>query len=557
MISYIVNNFTSREKIKLSLLIVLLVVVAALEFLGIGAFSELLRPNSDSALILSEMGLSLEGQSPKVVLGILMALALVFKSLLSIIASKYQAFMVYDHMTILTLKLFKKYSIDALFNKANLDRNDATRTIIREPRFMAGGLLAPFMNILSELIVLVAIIFLLGATSLLGSVYGLVVGVVIVLTGLYFRKSLKVIGRNIQVAEGGRLRDVRYAISGSKDLYVNSMLPHLLGVYSGNVSILAKGLALQTYFRAIPRLVLESSGFIVIGSGSAYLYLTGVPAEEIISETVILVVIFLRMLPSFNRILINFQALSANKAILDLINDEMSEIRSTPALYESRIFDSSFVSEAQDCSMNIEVQNLTFGYDEPLIEDLSCRFQPKSLTVISGESGVGKSTLIDIILGLKSPESGIMLLNGVEVQKIDPLLHRIAYVPQTPLIFDESLYRNITLLDDVNSTVCEDRLKKAIQCACLEDIITPENWHTRVGEAGEFLSGGQSQRLALARAIYSKCSLIILDEITSALDIKTETKLIDNLKIIAKNATVICISHSQKVVERADNIVSL
>lgn len=557
MLDYIANNFTRREKIKLCLLIALLVVVAGLEFVGIGAFAELLSPDSGADGTLIDMGIVIEGESPKVVLGILMALALLFKSLLSIISSKYQAFIVYDHMAILTQQLFKKYSIDALFNKANLDRNDATRTILREPRFMAGGLLAPFMNILSELVVLAAIVLLLGTTSLLGSLYGLSVGVVIVFTGFFFRKRLNLIGRNIQIAEGERLRDVKYAISGSKDVYVSGMLPHILDVYAGNVSILAKGLALQTYYRAIPRLVLESSGFIVIGSGSGYLYLTGVPIEQVISETVILVVIFLRILPSFNRVLINYQSLSANRAILDLINREMFEIKANPALYESRIFDSRFVSEAKVSFMNIEIQSLTFGYDKPLIEDLTCRFQPSSLNVISGESGVGKSTLIDIILGLKTPESGRILLNGLEVKSIDPLLHRIAYVPQKPLIFDESPYRNITLLDDINSAVCEVRLKKAIQCACLDDVITPENWHVRVGEAGELLSGGQSQRLALARAIYSECNLIILDEITSALDSKTERKLLANLKTAAQKATIICISHSKTMLDGADNIVLL
>jgi ATP-binding cassette subfamily C protein len=556
VIEYIVIHFTKSEKVKLILLIILLIFVAGLEFLGIGAFSEILQSDSKSGMMIDSLGLVPEGHSSKVVLGIVMAVALLFKSVLSIISSRYQAFMVYDHMKILTLKLFKKYSIDALFNKANLDRNDATRTIIREPRFMAGGLLSPFMNILSESIVLFAIILLLGTTSFLGSLYGLIIGFVIVITGLYFRNSLRIIGRNIQVAEGERLRDVKYAISGSQDVYVSSMLPHLLGVYAGNVSILAKGLALQTYYRAIPRLILESSGFIVIGSGSAYLYLTGVPAEQVISETVLLVVIFLRILPSFNRILINYQSLSANKAILDLINREMSEIKGNPALYGSAIFDDSG-SNLAGSSMNIEIEGLTFGYGKPLIENLSCSFPSNTLTVISGESGVGKSSLIDVILGLKIPESGKILLNSVVVEKIDPLLHQIAYVPQRPLIFADSPYRNITLLDDVNAEVCETRLKMAIKFACLEDVITPLNWHLSLGESGELISGGQAQRVALARAIYSKCSLIILDEITSALDERTETELVKNLLLISKEATVICISHSKVLIESADNVVHL
>lgn len=205
------------------------------------------------------------------------------------------------------------------------------------------------------------------------------------------------------------------------------------------------------------------------------------------------------------------------------------------------------------------VRNVSFSYGRaPVLRNLSLEIPANRLTLIVGPSGTGKTTLTDLLLGFYLPDEGEILLDGVPLAEIDMRSWRrsIGYVPQELILLHDSILANITLGD---SSIDEARVMEAVRLAGAADFIEklPEGLATEVGEKGARFSGGQRQRIAIARAIVHGPRLLILDEVTSALDAATEAEICENIREISRRVTVLAISHRQAWLDIADHIVYL
>ena len=205
----------------------------------------------------------------------------------------------------------------------------------------------------------------------------------------------------------------------------------------------------------------------------------------------------------------------------------------------------------------IEFRNVSFAYNEdvPVLQNLSFTVKKGEHVAIVGASGAGKTTLVSLLLGLYQPNSGEILINGTPLEKIalGSLRKALGVVSQDIRLFDESVEFNLNFGNESGSREVEDALKKAK----IYDVIStlPEGIETRIGTEQK-LSGGQLQRIMLARAFLKEVNTFVLDEATSALDVKTEESIISELAK-DENATLIVISHRQSVVERMDRVVQL
>lgn len=208
----------------------------------------------------------------------------------------------------------------------------------------------------------------------------------------------------------------------------------------------------------------------------------------------------------------------------------------------------------------MRIEDVSFAYPghEPILIDINIRIPKGKMVALVGESGTGKSTLIDLIIGFYAPSQGRVTFDGVELKEFD--IHsyrsRIGYVPQDSVLF------NMTILDNLrwaNESATEDEIKQACRQANAEEFITkfPKGYDTLVGDRGVRLSGGQIQRIALARAILRKPELLILDEATSALDTYSERLIQQAIEIIAKETTVIVVAHRLSTIINADYIYVL
>ena len=211
----------------------------------------------------------------------------------------------------------------------------------------------------------------------------------------------------------------------------------------------------------------------------------------------------------------------------------------------------------------ISVNNIEFAYtlapDKIILNDVSCIIKKNTSVAFCGESGAGKTTMIDIILGLLKLQQGTITCDGVDIQtNMKGWRDNISYIPQTIFLMDDTIRRNIAfgIADkNINDDMIWDALEKAQLYKFVKAL--PNGLDTVIGERGVRLSGGQRQRLGIARAFYRNTNIIVFDEATSALDYENEKKILDHVNQYASDHTLIIITHRLNTIENCDHIYKI
>lgn len=257
-----------------------------------------------------------------------------------------------------------------------------------------------------------------------------------------------------------------------------------------------------------------------------------------------------RVLPSLSRVVKNYQKL---KYIIPLVDDLLVFVKED--FKENTLKSYSFIN---DNPFEIVAKNISFGYEKNMniINDLSLKISTNQITGFFASSGKGKTTLIDLLIGLYPVNSGTIIINGVNINDYSTDLHKyVGYVTQQPILYDDSVAQNILF----GAELSQNRLKNCIKKAnvSINNFEYKKLVDYKVGERGVNVSGGQKQRIAIARALYREPKILILDEATSGLDEETENKIFSDIKKLKKDMLVIVISHSNNVKSYCDNIINL
>lgn len=211
---------------------------------------------------------------------------------------------------------------------------------------------------------------------------------------------------------------------------------------------------------------------------------------------------------------------------------------------------------------SIEFSNISFDYPEsetPALRNVSLKIRKGQSIAFIGETGCGKSTLLRILLGMHSPTSGKVLVDGIDIHdNLQGWRANIGYVPQSVFLLDGSIRDNIALGIEAED-IDQESLRKSIETASLSELVDslPEGIDTRLGDNGSKLSGGQCQRIGIARAVYLKPDVFVLDEATSALDHQTELCVLSTLESLSWKPTIILVTHRLKAVEAFDDVIEM
>jgi len=453
-----------------------------------------------------------------------------------------------------------QYYINAPY-EFHLKNNSSSliRNITVEARTLVFHTLIPFLVLITESLVILAFMIFLFYLEPTGT---LIIIFLLLLFGLLFQGLIKnfmeEIGSKRQRADGLIIQKAQESIGGIKDVKVllkeNAFMRH----FSEENLLSANADAQHFTWSQFPRIYLEIIGVFTLSVLLLLLTMKSANSAQIIPTFGIFALASFRLLPSVNRIMISVNGLSYSSSALDIVEQQLNDasLISAHAIKENEVRNSFPFTES------IDIQDITHSYDDAdtlSLNKISISIKKGESIGIIGKSGAGKSTFVDVILGLLTPTSGIITVDGNNIfENLKGWQQIVGYVQQDVFLLDDSILKNIAFGihdDDIDFK----RLNQAIKEAQLDDFVNTlsEGLNTKLGERGLRLSGGQKQRIGIARALYHESSILVFDEATSALDSETETEIIEAISNLKGNKTIIIIAHRVSTLKSCDQILEL
>ena len=370
-----------------------------------------------------------------------------------------------------------------------------------------------------------------------------------------FKKKLVELGKVRISSHGKALKSFFQGLGGIKDVQVLNRENSFINAYVSNTAQSLHARKVFSLLNQVPRLGIEVLTIGIMLFVMVFLILREQNFVTIIPTLSLFALGSFRILPALNRLLPSFQQLNFNYDAVDLLYDELQRIEKGRIGFE----ESPAFKEKLNFTQQIELKDLKFRYpsrDIEVIKDISMTIPKGRSTAFVGSSGAGKTTLIDMILGLLPPTSGKILVDGKDIQEcMTGWRKNIGYVSQFIFIADDTLRANIAFGIPENE-IDEAALIRTAEAARLTDVIKklPLGFDTILGENGVQLSGGQRQRVGIARALYHNPEVLILDEATSLLDGETEREVTQAIEKLSHEKTFIVIAHRLSTVKNCDNI---
>jgi ABC-type multidrug transport system fused ATPase/permease subunit len=339
----------------------------------------------------------------------------------------------------------------------------------------------------------------------------------------------------------------------------------------------SENLALAQGYGNLPRFVIEAFMItFLIGFTLLFIKFNQSEGSNLTAILGIFALASIRLLPAVSNLVSNINVLRSNTFAIDKLFYDFKEIEkgqlvphSEPSVSGNDHKSSSSLMDSDEKSIllfknHIVLSELSFYYpgtERKALDGISMTIQRGQSIGLIGKSGAGKTTLVDVILGLFIPQSGDIRIDGVSIysqNNLRPWQNLLGYVPQSIFLIDDTLERNIAF-GVPDHLIDQTRLKKAIEMSQLSDVVKqlPEGIKTKVGERGVLLSGGQRQRVGIARVLYHEREILVFDEATSALDNETEHLVTEATKALSGIKTIIIIAHRLSTIQHCDHIYQL
>ena len=480
---------------------------------------------------------------------------ILLKNLLVITLYRFERDYIYSLYRTLSTRLFTNYYDRGLsFVKQN---NSAvlTRNVNAVSLMFVAGVLKPIATIAGEVMLLALLFIALLCYSPMAALLAIVVFIpIMVLFYIAVRRRLNDIGTKENEAQRTKSRIVAETFRGYADIEIAEAFDQMFKRFNDAMNDVVALRKRSSTIGMLPQMFTEVGLAVAL---SALLIISLYASTENLTLLFgIFAVVAVRLIPSMRNILTSWSTIRLNAYSIETMSEaeEMSTHHSTKSCAKLTLSD------------KITIDNLSFTYDDgtsPTINNLTLEIGKGECLGIRGTSGVGKTTLFNLLLGLYRPTSGRILIDSVVLNEANrhEWHNAVGYVPQHVFIADMTLAENIALGSD-KEEIDMERLRRAINLANISDFIhsLPEGINSRIGEQGCRLSGGQRQRIGIARALYKGCDILLLDEATSSLDNQTEESInraIRHLSTENNELTIVVIAHRDSSLEYCDRVITM
>jgi ABC-type bacteriocin/lantibiotic exporter with double-glycine peptidase domain len=442
----------------------------------------------------------------------------------------------------------------------NADTSVIQRNITSDVNNMYGLILA-CLQLCSECIVficLVAVLLAIDAQMIL------IVAVLMVALLIVIKKVLKPImvqaGQENQDYYSGLYKWIEQAVMGIKEIKIANKENYFINEYAKCGAGYVNSVQKYSIFNSTPRLLIET---VSIGGMIGYfivIILQGAQVTDLLPQLSALAMAAMRLLPSVNRIN-NYQtSISYFEPFFMGVSDNLQEeINDEQVNYDAESYLQKQEVDKLEIRKEIKLEDITYKYpntDTYIFRSADMVIPIGNAVGIVGTSGAGKTTIVDILLGLLELESGHILADGVEVREhYASWLKNIGYIPQTIFMIDSSIRKNVAF-GYPDEEIDDEKVWRALKEAQLDEFVRglPEGLDTSIGERGIRISGGQRQRIGIARALFEDPEVLVLDEATSALDNETEAAIMDSINRLHGRKTLIIIAHRLQTIEKCDMV---
>tara|TARA_B100000780_G_C21102517_1_gene444981 strand:+ start:160 stop:1890 length:1731 start_codon:yes stop_codon:yes gene_type:complete len=559
-----INHILSAsQKKKFFILLFITSIVSFLDLVGIGAILPVLIVLADPSFVESKYIIMLLKNfsflnEENFILYSITFLFLIFfiKTTVSIVLNFIRYKVLFGFYTKISNRLMGNY-LNLPYSKfIQLKVYEKSNVIKTEVEYFVMGVLDPFLLIILETFTILLIFgFLLYYDAESAIKVTISISTVMFVLLYFFGKKLKKLGVNRLRLNNNLQQQIYQGLQGIKDIKLASKENNFMEKFSGITSLWSQVMGSINSWQNITRHILE----LITISTFVFLSLIGIYNEQEFSDLIILLGIFaaaaFRIMPSLNRIITSYNSIKAVRPVIDSIYKDIN-LDELVSIKKNKIYDIS------QNIQSIEINNLNFKFPtskNPIIKDLNLKIKKGEYIGIFGKSGTGKTTFVDLFSGLLTLDSGSIKFDDKDISIHKDLWRKnISYVPQSIYLNDESIKQNIAFgkkLEEIDSA----KIIQSLEDARLLEFVNSldRGVDTLVGENGINLSGGQIQRLGIARALYRNAQVLIFDESTNSLDLQTENEFMDTVNKIKGDRTILFISHKISILQKCDKVYEL
>ena len=456
----------------------------------------------------------------------------------------------------ISTKLFDKLIFQSYDDFVKLNSSVIISNITNKTNAIIGNVIMPFIVLSSSLFLISSILFFLLYLSPKIAIFAfLYFFIIYFFIGRFLKKKLNNNSVIMAISSDKIVSYIQDSTSNFRDIYLYNLQTTIINSFNNVENDYRRSQSSNAFLSSFPRYMVESFGIIFLIMMSVYFYFS---EDQQLDKAMPLIAGFAfgsqKLIPIFQQIYISWSNYNGSKRIFQDVFYFLNKksFKEDPNLY---LKDFKF-------SKKITLQNISFGFnnENSLFENISVEIKKGQRICIRGESGIGKSTLVDILIGFIKPTKGKVLFDGTSSKNISPsyIKSLISNVPQNIFISNNSIIQNIATGVNIKD-VDLSKVKRLIKQVSLDKWISnlPIGLETILSENGKNLSGGQKQRIGIARSLYKDPQIIIFDEATSSLDTKTEKIIVDTINNISTDITIIFITHDTNFLPNYDRSFKL